>query len=762
MRVRSKVILGVTAALVIAATGTVFWYVRSGRLQEFARVDLISRVQKATGMVCTVGRLELAPLRGEFRLTGITLGPITDGAGPLTASIDEVKGRVSLSSIWHLSLHLAELNVLRPRVTLTSTQGGGGWDPENVLKSLRTSLDLAAGSILLTDGWVQLDNTHIPLNLSLNDVICEIHYVADHPHYCIRLAYKNSRLLYEGRDIKYNLDTRINLSMEGVEVGSFRLEHGKSLLSGNGWVRGWKAPVLLLHAAGILDGTDLALFSSDLREARGSFHVATNLRVDSGGLRLDGKFDLQSGGFRRASLSSLRGLFEIRKDVLYLNAVDGKLGAGAIHADGEIQLREGNKPPNRVLISTRDVCLREVSYVLNLSEIDFLNTADSTAEVIWKHGNEDLDLTVQAGLKAPPSSSLEPGRSTPLQGDLAFSYRRGVWYFTSANLNSAQTAVAIAGQGGTTFHIQAHTSRVAEPLSVLRGFVPSLERLLSRQPDLIEVSGTYGLNGNMLMEPERTVYQGALTIKDGQWHTHRVDSLASKALWEGSHLELHEMNLHKGAESAAGDLTLEIPSEEGESLGMTFQGKAGNVSLPSLRELGVEMSPDIGGTLSGSGRISNADGTWAGDAQFLLENGSYKGEPFDSIHGKFKTRNKILQIADCQIARGAAKVAAHGQIQLDTNQMELTLGLAGLSLEEIPEIQDKNPEVEGRISGAGELRGDIDNPRFKGNLDLTGLRYASWDLGSGKGTLDLEDRILRANVNVQSSLGKLGAQARIS
>ncbi len=762
MRTRSKLLLGLLLISLLAALSSVFWYVRSGRFDEYVRAALISRVENATGMTCTLGKLDLDLLHGGFRVSGIALRPRGTEPGPLRVDIDEVNGRVSISSVWHFSLHLAELNIVRPRVELVSVRSGGGWSPEGVLESLRMSLDLAAGKILLTDGWAQIDNRRIPLNLSLDDVICEIHYVVRPQHYAIRLAYHHSRLLYEGRDIRYDLDTRVNLSMEGVEVESFQLQRGKSQLYGDGWMRDWASPVLLLHATGSLDGSDLVLFSSDLREARGSIKVATNFRVDAAGLRLDGKFSLQSGGFRQANMSSFAGSFEIRNDVLSLNSVSGKIGGGALQANGEIQLWEANKAPNRMVLSAKGIPLREASYVLDLPEIEYDNLVDSTAEVTWKHGNEDLELTARSFLHPPPESRGGSGRSISLQGSLAFSYKRGVWSFTSANLNSPYTTVEITGAGGTTFHIRADTSRLDEPLTVLRGFVPSLERLISRQPDLRSISGAFGIDGDMVLQPARTAYQGSLTIKGGQWGRYRVDSLTSSAEWEGSHLELRAMDLRRGEESAEGDLTLEIPSEEGETLGLTFRGKAKRLSLASLRELGVEITPEIAGEMSGSGTISNAEGVWSGEAQFLLEHGSYRDEPFDSAQGRFRTRNGILQIEDCQITRGAAKVTARGQVQLETSQMELSLHLAGLSLSEIPEIADQKLDVEGRLAASGELRGQADNPSFKGDFELSGLRHASWDFGAGKGTLQLENKVLQVILNVRSDLGKFGVHANMS
>lgn len=278
---------------------------------------------------------QLTRLRGSLRLTlrGTPAYPY------LTGRVEANEGSI-------FSVATALTSCMLRRISKIATESTQYWmsGRKPFLKSLRVSLDFAAGRVLLSDGWVEVNNKSIPLDLQLTDLTCEIRYSADPPCYRIRIAYKNSRLLWLDSDIVHGIDARVRLGMAGVDIDSLEIVRGRTRLLGDGWVRDWRSPVLLLHAAGNLDAEDLAIFSSDLRDARGGIDVATNFRIGEAGFRFDGKFKLPAGGFRGAALSFLRGTFEIRDDVLLLKEVDGKLGEGIFEPTQRFSLRRPTNP----------------------------------------------------------------------------------------------------------------------------------------------------------------------------------------------------------------------------------------------------------------------------------------------------------------------------------------------------------------------------------------------------------------------------------
>ena len=75
MKILSRLTLVLPLAALIVALAVAYWYLRGEAFQEVARATLISRMEQASGLVCTVERFRLDVFRGRFRLEGIALRP---------------------------------------------------------------------------------------------------------------------------------------------------------------------------------------------------------------------------------------------------------------------------------------------------------------------------------------------------------------------------------------------------------------------------------------------------------------------------------------------------------------------------------------------------------------------------------------------------------------------------------------------------------------------------------------------------------------
>ena len=94
--------------------------------------------------------------------------------------------------------------------------------------------------------------------------------------------------------------------------------------------------------------------------------------------------------------------------------------------------------------------------------------------------------------------------------------------------------------------------------------------------------------------------------------------------------------------------------------------------------------------------------------------------------------------------------------------MNIALRLSGFPVEEIPAVQQKRLPVHGRISAAGVLTGTMADPAFSGTFELNALQYGSWDLGNGKGRIDLKSGTVQSDVRIRSGVRKLAARGYIS
>ncbi len=749
-------------ALLPIAAGLGVWYLRTGHFQEFARTHLISRIEKATGLVCRMEYARFNIFSGRFSIAGLSLSPRKESPGLVSLKVDEVRAAVSVSSLWHLRARLSELNIVHPQMELLTGKEKTAWNPEGLLKTLKMSFRLESGKVLVQDGLVKVNGRKAPFNLSLNHLDCGIRYSKELPSYKIDLEYRQSRLFWENRNILHDLAVHSDLSIGGLEIEFFRFRYHDSLLTGSGSVKNWESPVLRIHAAGRYDINDLVLAHSSIHEGSGTLGISADVRYDSKGVYVDGRFSSRTAEYRKMGFRDLSGRFEIGRNVLFLRDVSGKIAQGSIHVDSEIQLREANRASNRVSVRSKNVPLVEVGRILKLPLLTFENTADAVTEIKWKEGDRDLRVDCDANLHGLTQPAVQSARSTPLNGNVRFTYLgAGDVYITSGNLSSPDTSIQASGQEGDSFHVQMSTTRIGEPFVLIAAFSEPVADLLTRQPDLLSMAGGYRFDGNVRIKSSADVhYRGSIAARNGRWRNYRVDSLAAQADFLPPRLQLHSVSINSGSQAVEGNMDLELAGQEQIS-SFGFHGKIHQVSIASLKDFGADTA-NIGGILSGNGTARFTQGRWEGEAELTISRGNYKGEPFDRIQGRVQLRDQRLRLLHAEALRGAARVNAEGSIDLKARRLDLSVRLNDLSFEQIPLIQKKRLPVRGRVRASGDFAGLFDDPAFAGTVELNGLGYNSYDLGNGKGSIKLDSGTLQGDIRIRSDYGNVAVQARVS
>lgn len=750
-------------ALVLMAvfSGSGAWFLHSERFQEWARVRIAAELEKATGLSCSIQRSEVSALRGSFRLGDLTLQSAKSDTSPVHVTIDEVSGSFHLLSLIRLKPQLAQLNIVRPRASLTSGQETSDWDPEAFIRRYRMSLEVAVGEIHLSDGWLQLNNRRVPFDLSLKQFVCEVAYQRQPASYRVHLAYENAQLDWAGRPVTYDLDVRASVFLEGVDIQSIGVRYNKTHLSGEGWIRDWRDPVALFHAAGTVSAVDLSIFDRHLDDASGNIGVLANFRLDASGFRSTARFTCPSGTYRGVSVKNLAGVMDLEKGILALRYIEGRVGQGSFQAEAVLHLLSSDRDPNRFRIDIERASLKDAANIIDQPPIAYENTVGGNVQLTWKKGSEDLDLTCNLVLGDPPAGSK--GRTTDLRGNLSFRHFRGVWSIANASLQSPDTEITAIKSSGAAFHLQVRTKRTAEIFGILRGFSSSLREALAAHPDLMDLVGSYELSGDVLVNPPTGMaYQGSLQIGNGRWRTYSLDNLSASAYWNGRELDLRSLSARSAAASIQGRFHLALPEDADEPPAIDFQGSLQNLSFGRLAELGIDTGQEISGILSGSGSVSGSRESWRGDGRIMIEKGSYRGQTFDLLQTRAELKDGVLRISDCSIIQGPARLELSGQIGVERREMDLNVKLVRLSLGTLPPIRENRLQIEGLVSAAGKIQGTADNPVFSGRLQLEGLRYASWDLGGGNGTVELANKVLRGNAVVRSGLGACNFQATLS
>jgi len=728
------------------------------------RNALLTRLQQSTAASCTIDRLHLDVFRGRFQIEKLELRASAAAPKPFGLVVDEIRGSFGMPLLLGLKRpRLKELVLVRPRLVLETGSDAAPWEPEGFIKALNQSLELEVGKVEIRDGWLEMNNQRIALQFLLRDLTCEVRYDPAIRGYRVRLNYRQSRFQWAGREIIYDLGVRANVTAQGIDFETAEFRRSRCVVSADGSMRNWKSPTFLFRVSGSLSEEELGLFDASLREARGKVDVRADLGWSSAGFHCLGKFFAPATTFRTAEFRQAQGAFEIKDARLVLRDVTAALGRGRIGADGEFQLRTSKHGPHRMKISVQEIIMKDVAGILGLSMIDFENAVDSTVQLAWSQGARDLNIGGNVRIHAMPEGAASQGRWTELQGVSEFRYSSGIWHLSATSLSSARTLIHAESIDQSTFHAKVNTDRIAEILAIIRPFAPAVARRIDSDPDLMDISGNFQADINIRTDLDsRTTYEGPIKISNGKWRKYSLDGLRADGFYNGETLDLRSLSVAKGEQKATGDLSLDFSDPQSSQPGISFRGTVQRVDLASLRSYGVDFNADLTGALSGTGSITNVSGPWNGGGEFLAERGSINGETFDRMQARVRTENQTLHIAECQISLGKARVDVRGQVQLELNELGLAVRLTGFDLKDLAAIRDRKIEIEGRISAQGSMQGTFEKPTFKGTIGLEGLRYASWDLGGGQGTIALGNRILHSAADVRSDFGRFKVLVDIS
>ncbi len=752
----------VLMAFLLATAALGGWFLQTDRFQEMVREIFISRIEAATGMECRIDRVQCRVFRGRIRVEGFSLSPRVPASGLVNLKIDSMDAGVSVSSIWRLRMRLSDLSIANPQVEVISGGAASSWNPEEMLRSLKLSLRLEAAKVQVQQGTIKINEQTEPFNFSLKNLDCEIRYSKERPSYKIRLAYEKGRVFWEERDIVHDLSVNADLSVQGVDLEFFKFRYRNSLLTGTGSFRDWASPQLQIHAAGLYDAKDLSLAHPSINEGHGAIGVTAEIRCGRDGVKVKGNFSVRAGGYRGMDLHNVAGRFEIGQDVLYLRDVSGKIAQGSFQIRSDIQLREANQDPNRVVVRSKGVPIVQVGRLLDLPLLRFQNAADGSATITWKGGDEDLKVDCDVFVHGKTQPALQSGDSTPLDGSIRFTYLgTGDVFITSADLRSPDSTIQASGLVDGPFHVDLSTSRIAEPFILMAGFSAPIADLIARRPEVLTIGGRYTFGGDVRIRSALDItYRGDIAAQNSSWRSFKVDALSTQADFAPPNLRLRNASIRSGIQTVEGDFDLELAdTEQISSFG--FRGKVRQVSLASLRDLGADTA-DLKGSLSGSGSASFANGVWTGEGEIQIDKGGYKGELFDTLRAKMQIRDQQLRLHEAEVQRGTAHASADGSIDIKRRSLGLNVRLKNLSLAELPLAQSRKLPVRALVSAAGALDGSFDNPSFDGTVEVNSLQYNSYNLGNGRGTVRFKSRTVQSQIRIRSGYGDLIIQGRVS
>lgn len=746
--------LGALAALLVAA----LIVVQTGWFREKVRQRIVAEIENATG-----GRVELAAFDFQWRrLSAEVRGLVihgTEGPGeqPLFRARSIAVG-LKVVSVFQRRIDIQSLVVDTPEAHLIVYPDGSTNLPAPKLRRPRrdpieTILDLAVKRFSIVNGAVRAGLRKVPLSVAGEDLRAQIAYEAARPRYRGEIAFQRMVVTpSSGKSLPLEVEVKLALEKNRLEVGSFRVASRGSRLEASGELRDFVSPRAEFEYAASVAMEDVAPARGlgPLRprgtvkmEGKGSFERAAGYRL-SGRLRAGG-LAIQQRGVRVENISAAADVefnpekLELRN--LVVSALRGRIA-------GQAQVRGF-----RELQVTADVtgfALDELTRLPAVQQVAWSGTLSGPVRLagVFRQGGL-ADLEAEARLTIAPA----PGPN-PLEGSIEASYsgRTGRLELGASRVATPSTSVQFTGALGQRLEVELRTTRLTD-------FEPAWALVSEKPPPPLPVrldNGAASFRGVVtgpLADPQ---FRGRVTVSNLVFEGRSVEGLEGAVTLSKDLVRLEDLVLRKGQMRLSGTVEAGLRNWSAEP----EQPVSASLALRArdLAELAAEAGQKLplAGDLSAAVTVSGVVGEPRGTARITVLKGVAFEQPFDRLEVQAGYSAGVLEIpsAALQLGPGRVELAAalrHRERDFQRGDLRFDLSVKDLSLGQVHAVEERSPGLEGRLEGrlSGNLAvafPDVRVSSLNGQLRVRELGVEKTPLGSLLLTAATGGRTLSLNV----------------
>jgi translocation and assembly module TamB len=725
------------AALLLAAV----LILPSGWFADRLRARIIEEAERATG-----GRVELKSFAFVFpqlriEVGGFVLHGLEGPQDPPLVTVDAGSIDLRVLSFVKRSVDVEALRITRPRVHIQASEDGRTNFPTPQVRHpnpdvIDPLLKLAAKRLWVEDGYLQINDRRVPLDLEASALRIDLHYLARslerrEPAYEGKLQAAKVRVkVVELLPPDVGLDAAVWLQRGVVRVSEAHLRAGQSdvMVSGLAYnllqpsaelgvsaklnLREW-GPALHLP----LEHTGTALFAGRVKlDLQRRFRYEVEGRLQGRGLA--GRF-----GPARLTDLSLASNVKLTPEVLNLRRVEiGGLG-GRFQGQGD-------------LAGYRDLQLQG-----DLSGLDTSNLSLFTGRTLpfsaMMSGPVHLTMRLgEAKTRFDGTIELTPGRGpAPTQGFLNVRYDEAARQvaFQESFLETPRTQVQLQGVLGRRLTVRAKASDladvqafVADPLPFqLRGGTITFDGAIAGDAEDPRVTGK--VTGTNVWYDRRLFQRvnAEVDVTSARFTAHTLALTQDELRLEGQGgLELDDFRFLKDTGGFVGTLTVRAPVER------------------LRRELSWDQP--ISGMAQATGQVRGTLKDWRAEAQVRVEKVKAWDQEFEWVRGQVRATPQLLEVSNGAVQWAGAEIPfsgrfAHAPDVWKTGELELRMQADGLNLASMtrgaPEWKDWGGIAQMQMHGRGEWRDEqFRLMALDGQLWLRQLSYQRSVLGQAQVT----------------------------
>jgi translocation and assembly module TamB len=256
----------------VAIFAGLFWYASTAQFATRVHRAVVENLERATG-----GRVEMGSFRWSVRHLAVEIDN-------LTIHGREPAGQIPYLHVEHLALRASILSFFTPKIALTSVfaerptfhlilnPDGTTNQPQPKVASKQplpqALLNLAIGQTRVEHGLILINDRAIPWELAAGPLHLAMNYVSVRSEYQASLQTKNVTFqLMKASRARSQLNARVNLTHNAIQLESLDLRTGSSLLHVTGYVQDFSSPRWQASVHGTVDAHEVGVIG-DLPELR--------------------------------------------------------------------------------------------------------------------------------------------------------------------------------------------------------------------------------------------------------------------------------------------------------------------------------------------------------------------------------------------------------------------------------------------------------------------------------------------------------------
>ncbi|HEV2387478.1 MAG TPA: translocation/assembly module TamB domain-containing protein [Candidatus Acidoferrales bacterium] len=758
----------VLLALMVAAA-VVLW--REGRIERWARGEMIRRVELATGARIELGgfRLHLEPLSVE--LDQLTLHGRETAGEPPFVRVDRVNVEVTARELLHRHVELASVRIVRPAVYIRIDRSGNSNVPVPPVRRPSTPwnqqiFQVAIDHLRVDDGVIAYNDRRIPLAAEGGRFTFRMDYSSaalGRDFYRGSAAWQGMRIVAEHWvPIPASWSAQFTLGRRGGSLDRFQLALAHSAIEGRVDWPDYTHPAADFRYRVRLDLADVRTLLRKPHSPLGLIESTGDLRYAPGAWRLAGYYSARNIAmgykwYHEAGMSS-RGTLQFDPRGLTIPDFQawamGGIFTGRVRMDG------------RSLAFTADTRSSRVSLAKLLAAVQ--NTDFPVQTLHWDAGVEVDSLTTwhadfqhmasQGRMIWAPLPVTPPGEM-PASANIEFLYRMDrAAADAQGEIKTPHTDLRFNGTIGDVDSDMAINLLTND----LSDWNEMIDYLRGPQSPHVPIRGRATWQGRVTGHVGKPLFSGHTHAWDAGYGALHWDEIEGNVSYSPAELTLDSVRVGRGRSLATISLHLDLTGWDFEPNNRwSFSARLAGADTDDLQGLAGTHYPArglLGGQFRGGG--TRAESQMSGN--FLLQDFATEGLRFARVSGRMEFDSRQVRLTGVRASFGSGAFGGDFTYHRGTEQVEFDLFGTQLPVQEIKRLQTPSLPLAGRadfrLTGGGSYR----SPHVEGTVSVSSLRAGGELIGDLNGRLRSDGRQLEVALTSKLAKGRLAGNLQVT